>query len=165
MNKTAFAALLACGSLSFGAFAQSPNQKTAVDAGHQAKVKSVIVSFATTGDDKDGDTQVINTISINDKIYWRLECCSAGKNSADKWKSGTTNERAMTPVAPMTRAELAAATIEFGMRPNGGDTWEFKPTLKVTYDVGQPEEFAYEQFHLRSDNSYTNRKFGIPVKK
>ena len=125
-------------------------------------VAKVTIEFNTTGDGKDGDTQVLDRLVINGRDFAKLECCSSGNHGEDVWQHGSINTKEMKITSPMKKSDLANAEIIFGMRPNGHDKWEFKPTLKVVYDDNTNDQWTFEQFYLESDNKYTERTFTIP---
>jgi hypothetical protein len=116
-------------------------------------VKELDITFRTTGDDKDGDTQVRDRIVVNGTDYASLICCSAGKNSSDHWDDNSDQTRTMTIVKPITKVQLHSARFVVGSTANGNDCWIFVPTLKVTYQDNSSEQWTFAQTTLNSTNS------------
>lgn len=126
-------------------------------------VTQIQVRMQTTGDDKDGDTQVLDTITLKDgRQVASLDCCSAG-GQVDTWGAGADQTRPFNHLTPnVTRGELLGATVTIGMRTNGNDTWQFTPTLIVSYDSGAQDTWGFGNTALSSGGGYVSRQFKIP---
>jgi hypothetical protein len=134
---------------------------TAQQSDENNRVTKMEITFATTADGKDGNTQVKDRVFLDGQDYATLECCSSGNSGDDVWNSGNTSTRPMSITKPMTKAQVRKAQIEFGMRPNGNDKWEFRPTLRVTYEYGPADQWTFDQFYLAADSVFTSRTFSI----
>ena len=127
-----------------------------------ALATSIIVSFRTTGDDKDWDTQVRDRVVVNGADMATLFCCSADHES-DHWIKGSTNARPMTIVQQIQKGSLQGGTFVLGEVANGHDQWIFIPTLTVNYDDGTKEEWTFQETTLTSDNNLIEQPYPIPA--
>lgn len=125
------------------------------------RVQTITAIYQTTSDDKDWDTHVIDRLVIHGKDYATVDCCHSNKKF-DHWGRGETNKVPLNILVPMTRDDLRDAQIAFGMLPNGDDRWWFIASLRVTYDHGDPDQWNFGEFYLKSDSQYTSRTFSIP---
>ncbi|MFZ0246012.1 hypothetical protein [Candidatus Binatus sp.] len=122
-----------------------------------ARAQTVVtlqVTFHTTSDDKDGDTQVRDRVVSNGADAATLFCCSAGKHSADHWDNDSQNTRTMNMVQPLTKAQLQSAKFVAGSTANGNDKWVFVPTLTATYSDGTTQQWTFPETVLDSNDSH-----------
>jgi hypothetical protein len=122
----------------------------AFNSGAQAPTVSRIrVTFATTSDDKDWNTQVRDRIVCGGQDFARLECCSADRRG-DHWDDGSTHTREMQILNAIPKATMPTCTFVVGSRATGNDNWRFIPSLQVEYSDGTTFNRTYPQTTLNS---------------
>ena len=127
-------------------------------------IVQVRVRMQTTSDGKDGDTQVLDSITTkNQDQIASLDCCSSGNHGGDVWNAGNDTTQTFNHLTPnIDRDALEGGTVSIGMRSNGRDTWTFIPTIIVIYDRGNPDTWSFGKMTLSADNNSTSRTFAIP---
>jgi hypothetical protein len=118
----------------------------------------VAVTFHTTNNDKDGDTQVRDQIQCAGPldVYFSLFCCSAGKNSRDDhWNDWSTNTRTMGRIADfqLSKENFKTCTFVAGSRANGNDEWAAEYTLLVTFEDHTTLTYRLGAIDLNSKSS------------
>ena len=131
----------------------------------QATVRSFNITFATTGDDKDWNTQLRVRLVVNGQDVASLFCCDQDHN-IDNWKDHTTTDRTLIlNNKNVTLAQLQNATLVIGMTAKGNDTWIFIPTLRAKFNDGNPPvEWTWGETSLVSNNTEASKTFPIPPK-
>jgi hypothetical protein len=124
-------------------------------------VTSMTITFATTSDDKDWNSQVRDRVVLNGQDVATLFCCSSDRKS-DHWLDHTGTSRQMTIISPISKSNLHGCTFVVGMTAVGRDNWNFIPTLAVTYSDGSKEQWTYPETFLSSDNNEDKRQYSIP---
>jgi hypothetical protein len=123
-------------------------------------IKAIKVTFATTSDDKDWNTQVRDRIVLNGQDVATLFCCSADHNG-DHWPDHGTTSAPMQIVNSVSKNDLHSATFVAGMTAVGHDTWIFIPTVTVTYSDGTEEQWTFPETTLSSNNSYEHHDYSM----
>lgn len=102
-----------------------------------APLENVSVTWRTTGDDKDWNTQpVINLYAPGGLLIASLACCSSDRNN-DKWSNGRSETRAMTIVFGTTNHGLKSGSIGAGIgKKVGNDNWDFNVTVTMNFADG-----------------------------
>jgi len=122
-------------------------------ASAQAITKATI-TFHTTSDDKDGDSQVRDRIVCNGQDFLKLECCSAGKHSAsDHWGDNSTTSRDMSIVSPLDKARVTTCNFVAGLTAVGNDRWIAIYTLDLTFQDGSKAQYSFGEIPLNSQHS------------
>lgn len=128
----------------------------------QVTATSINITFATTSDDKDYDTQVRDRIVSNGANMATLFCCSADRKS-DHWNNGSTNTRPMNVLQTITKGSLPGMSFVLGEIPNGNDTWVFIPTLTVKYSDNSQDQWTFpEQVLVGRGSQYVEQVLTIP---
>jgi len=110
--------------------------KTAVPDPDPAPVTTVRATWATTGDDKDWDTQpVVDVYDGSGRAIAHIDCCSADRNG-DHWTSGRTETRAMQILAPSNRNNVLHGSLSAKRNPKGNDDWDYSLTVEFTFADG-----------------------------
>lgn len=121
---------------------------------HAQTITKATITFHTTSDDKDGDTQVRDRITCNGEDFLKLECCSAGKNSKDdKWGDNSETSRDMSIVTPLTKAQLSGCSFVAGIASVGNDTWNAIYTLDLSLSDGSHMRYTLGEIHLEGRKS------------
>jgi len=111
--------------------------KTAKPDPRPAPLRSARVTWTTTGDGKDGDTQaVVNVSDRNGNLVAHIDCCSAGNHGADVWDNGRTETRALQIVNASTDQALEHGTFSAIRNPKGNDDWDYQVMVEMTFDDG-----------------------------
>jgi len=117
-------------------------------------VTKATITFHTTSDDKDGDSQIRDRIVCDNQDFLKLECCSAGKHSKDDhFDDGSTKSRDMRLITPLRKERLRSCSFVAGLTAKGNDRWIAIYTLDVTYQDGSREQFSFGEITLNSRNS------------
>jgi hypothetical protein len=125
-------------------------------------VTAIKISFKTTSDDKDWNTQVRDRLILNGKDVATLNCCSADRKG-DLWHNNSNTSAPMTLVSTtLTKSDLQNCTLELGMVPVGNDKWVFVPTLTVTYSDGTNDQWTFQETTLVSNNTLIAAQYPIP---
>lgn len=106
-------------------------------AGEAPSLRAIDVTWNTTNDGKDGDTQA--TAAIYDEVARRvglLECCSAG--GGDTWSRGAPSTRSV-PIAVngLTTDDFSHGRFAAGRNAQGRDDWDFTATMTLTFSNGE----------------------------
>lgn len=120
----------------------------------------VTITYATTGDDKDWNTQVRDNITCNGLIVAQLNCCDQNQNM-DHWNNNTTTSRDILSPQAVSKASLSGCTFNFGMVAVGNDTWKVIPTIQMFFDVGPSITQGFPEQWLISDNSLASVALAI----
>ena len=135
----------------------SPASVGTQTSGTNVVPKSIVkasVSFRTTSDDKDGDTQIRDRITCNGQDFFKLECCSAGKSDKDDhFNNGSDRTRNMTTVSSLDTAVLPSCTFVAGSTAKGTDNWVAVYVLELTLSDGSRMAYSLGQIPLLSVNS------------
>jgi hypothetical protein len=115
-------------------------------------VTSASITFGTTGDDKDFDTQVFARIVYGDHDAAILHCCAADRRG-DHWNSGTSEMRPMNIIQRLSKSEMRHFRLIITSIANGNDRWMFIPTLTVTFSDGTKEQWTLAETTLNSRGS------------
>jgi hypothetical protein len=125
-------------------------------------VTAIKISFKTTSDDKDWNTQVRDRLILNGKDVATLNCCSADRHG-DHWNNNSNTSAPMALIATtLKKSDLPNCTLELGMIPVGKDTWVFVPTLTVTYSDGTIDQWSFPETPLTSTNTLASVQYPIP---
>jgi hypothetical protein len=121
---------------------------------HAQTITKASVSFHTTSDDKDGDTQIRDRITCNGRDFFKLDCCSAGKHSPDDhFDNGSDRTRDMTLISPLAKSDLGSCTFVAGSSANGGagnDNWVAIYTLTLSLSDGTRMAYTLGEIGLNS---------------
>ena len=110
----------------------------------------VTITFHTTDDDKDGDTQVQDRIMIGGNEVAELFCCSVHANG-DTFGNNSVTSRDMQITQSFSKADLrSGASLVLGMTPHGNDNWHFVPSLDIQFSDGTSRHWAFDQVELDS---------------
>lgn len=124
-------------------------------------VTSFNITFRTTSDDKDWNTQARFRVIVGGQDRATLFCCDQNR-TIDNWQNNTTTSRLMTIVQTTSKAELQGAVFANAMTAVGNDTWVFIPTLTAKYNDGTSEEWTRPETTLISDNTEASINRSIP---
>ena len=127
-------------------------------------IVSANVHFRTTGQGKDGDSQVRDRITKGGQDFFQLFCCSSGNHGDDVWEPNTDNTRSMTAITPLTVDELATCTFVAGLTATGDDTWSAIYTLQLTLSDGSTMSYSMGELWLYSHDGGLNEKDVILAK-
>jgi hypothetical protein len=112
--------------------------KTSQAAPEAIRLTSIKVTWRTTGDNKDWDTQPV--ISVFDKTgrnIGNLGCCSADRNN-DEWNNGRVETRDIPIiVSGLTIEDLSSGHFSAGRNPNGNDDWDYDANVQFSFSNGQ----------------------------
>jgi hypothetical protein len=122
------------------------------------QITAAAITFHTTGEGKDGNSQVRDRITRNGQDYFQLFCCSSGNHGSDVWNTGDESTQNMNRVGPITVDELAASTFVAGLTANGNDEWHAIYTLNLTLDDGSKMSYSLGELWLNSQSSGLNEK-------
>jgi hypothetical protein len=132
--------------------ALSSNSDLTVPPASHPTLASATMTFDTTVDDKDYDTQVRDHIECDGKTVATLECCSAD-HQKDHWVRNTSESRDMTVLSKsVKRDQLDQCKLVIGIVANGDDNWVF-PKLRVTFVGGKTENWTFKETTLHSLHS------------
>lgn len=92
------------------------------------------VTWKTTGDDKDWDTQpVVDVYDNSGRHIAHIDCCSADRNS-DKWSNGQSTTRDLEIKAPGTKlSEVSHGRFKAMRNPVGNDDWDYTATVELLF--------------------------------
>ena len=116
------------------------------------------ITFHTTSNDKDGDSQVRDRITCNGQDYFQLFCCSSGRKGPDHWGDNSDETRIMDKVSTLKVSELSNCTFVAGLTAKGNDTWIAIYTLDFTLSDGTRMDYSLGEIWLGSENSNLNEK-------
>jgi hypothetical protein len=155
MTLYAIAMRVLCVTILSGAFGMSKGAAQAPTA------TKFTITFQTTSNDKDWNTQVRDRIVCSNENYARLECCSADRQK-DHWNDGSSELRDMTVLKAVDKSAVGACTLIVGSRANGNDRWDFVPSLRITYSDGTTEDRTYSRTSLNSrGGNETSKSYSI----
>lgn len=102
-------------------------------------LESIRVTWDTTGDGKDGDSQpVIEVFDKNGRRIGELACCSSGNSGSDVWGAGRKETRNVNVlVGGLTMNDLAKGRFSAGRNANGNDDWDYNVTVDFIYAGNQ----------------------------
>jgi hypothetical protein len=112
-------------------------------------LKTVTITFQTTSNDKDWDTQVQDRIVCDGVDAAKLFCCSADRRE-DHWDNNSSKTRSMDVLQRPDKAKLLDCALVLGSQANRNDEWVFVPTLHIEYSDGSREDRTYPQTTLDS---------------
>lgn len=97
---------------------------------------SAEITFNTTGDDKDWDTEPFADIYIDGRTIALLGCCSSDRK-ADKWGGGSVTKSLQikenaSKIDILTKG-ICVLGAQGGPHGQGNDTWKFNASLKINY--------------------------------
>lgn len=117
------------------------------------QITAAAITFHTTGEGKDGDSQVRDPITLNGQDYFQLFCCSSGNHGGDLWNGNSDNTRSMDLISPMTVDSLTNSTFVAGLTANGNDEWHAIYTLYLTLSDGSRMSYSLREIWLNSQDS------------
>ena len=124
------------------------------------QVQKITITYATTGDDKDWNTQGRDNIVCNGVVMAELNCCDQDKN-IDHWNDQSTTSRDMVHVQPFMKGALTGCTFNFGMVAKANDTWQVIPSITVFYRDGTNVSQTFDEKSLKSSSSLTSVPFPL----
>lgn len=93
-------------------------------------ISGIQVTWTTTGDDKDWNTQA--DLDVSDKLGRRvahIDCCSADRNG-DHWDKGNQQTRPLQMLVPgLTMDDLVHGSFNAWRVPKGNDDWDYSLTI------------------------------------
>jgi hypothetical protein len=107
------------------------------------------VTFRTSSNDKDYNTQVQDRIVCDNVNTAELFCCSADRRE-DHWDNGSTKARDMKLLQSIEKSKLLDCTFVLGSQADSNDEWVFVPTLHIEYSDGTKEDRTYNETTLNS---------------
>jgi hypothetical protein len=116
------------------------------------------ISFHTTSDDKDGDSQVRDRITCSGQDYFQLFCCSSGRKGPDHWDDNTDETRTMDLIATLKVSDLSSCAFVAGLTAKGNDKWIAIYTIDFTLSDGTRMDYSLGEIWLDSENSNLNEK-------
>jgi len=116
-------------------------------------ITKAAITFHTTSDDKDGDSQVRDRITCNGQDYFQLFCCSSGRKGPDHWDNNSDETRTMDQVAALKVSDLSSCTFVAGLTAHGNDTWVAIYTLDLTLSDGTRMDYSLGEIWLDSEHS------------
>lgn len=116
------------------------------------------ITFHTTSDDKDGDSQVRDRITCNGQDYFQLFCCSSGKRGPDHWDDNSDETRTMDKVSTLKVSDLSNCTFVAGLTAKGNDKWIAIYTLDFTLSDGTRMDYSLGEILLDSEHSNLNEQ-------
>jgi hypothetical protein len=138
MNKAMLAAVLLLFSSTVNAVAQ--------------KATKITLTFNTTSDDKDWNTEMRASFVCNGLVVAQLNCCNQN-HDMDHWDNNSTTSRDILSPQPFAKGSLAGCTYILGIVAVGNDTWAVIPTVDVYYDDGSHTTQTFNQTVLTSSSS------------
>lgn len=99
---------------------------------------SMRVTWRTTGDDKDWNTQPV--IDVFDRVgrhVGHIDCCSAARNN-DKWENGRTETRNLNIlIGGLKKEDLSNGRFSAGRNPVGNDDWDYEAIVEFFFSNGE----------------------------
>lgn len=115
------------------------------------KLVKITITYATTSDDKEWNSQVLNSIVCNGKEIAVLNCCNQNEQT-DHFGTHTKTTRDITDPQPVEKGSLNGCTFNLGMVPNGRDRWHVIPSMQAFYDDGTTQHWSFAEVYLSSNN-------------
>lgn len=115
--------------------------KTDVAEPVAAPVTGARVTWTTTGDDKDWNTQaVVNVYDKNGQQVAHIDCCSSDKNH-DHWTGGSETRQLNVTHSP-TNWSLEHGNFRAERNPQGNDDWDYTATVEIFFADGNSKTFT-----------------------
>ena len=112
----------------------------------------VTLTFNTTSDDKDWNSEMRANIVCKGVTVAALDCCNQN-HQMDHWDNNSTTSRDILSPQPFAKGSLSGCTFNLGIVPVGNDTWNVIPTIQVLYSDGTTETFSFGQQNIAGTNS------------
>jgi hypothetical protein len=113
----------------------------------------VTLTFNTTSDDKDWNSEMRANIVCNGVTVAALNCCNQNRQM-DNWGNNSTTSRDILSPQPFAKGSLAGCTFNLGIVPVGNDTWVVIPTVEVFYSDGTNETFSFKEQTIAAQSSH-----------
>jgi hypothetical protein len=123
-------------------------------------VTAIKVTFKTTSDDKDWNSQVRDRVTLDGQDIATLFCCSADRHG-DHWPDNGTTSAPMSIVKSVSKQDIHRASFVAGMTAVGHDKWNFIPTVTVTYSDGTHEQWTFAETFLSSNNNEMDQTYSM----
>nr|WP_240980386.1 thiol-activated cytolysin family protein [Ramlibacter agri] len=115
--------------------------KTSVADPEPAPLTSARVTWTTTGDDKDWDTQaVVDVFDKDGTNVAHVACCSSDKNS-DHWTGGA-QTRQLTLLRGADNMSLQHGNFRAYRNPHGTDDWDYQATVELFFADGTSKTYS-----------------------
>jgi hypothetical protein len=115
----------------------------------------ITLTFNTTGDDKDWNTEMRASFVCNNITIAQLDCCNQN-HSMDHWDNNSTTSRDILNPQPFTKGSLAGCIYHLGIVAVGNDTWKVIPTVQVFYSDGTSVTQSWPETTLISSNNFAD---------
>lgn len=112
----------------------------------------VTLTFNTTSDDKDWNSEMRANIVCKGLTVAALNCCNQNRQM-DNWGNNSTTSRDILSPQPFAKGSLPGCTFNLGIVPVGNDTWVVIPTVQVFYTDGTTETFSFSEQRIIGMNS------------
>jgi len=116
------------------------------------------ITFHTTRDDKDGDSQVRDRITCNGQDFFQLFCCSSGRKGPDHWDDNSDETRTMDKVSTLQVSDFSSCMFVAGLTAKGNDAWIAIYTLDLTLSDGTRMDYSLGEIWLDSEHSNLTEK-------
>lgn len=106
-------------------------------------VNAARVTWRTTGDDKDWDTQPrVDVFDTNGRLVAHIDCCSGDRNG-DHWTNGRVETRNMSMVvSPLQLTAMAHGNFTSIRVPVGNDDWDYTAIVELILSDGSTKQFS-----------------------
>lgn len=128
--------------------------------GFAQRATKITITYTTTAQDKDWNSQVRDSIVCNGITVAELDCCDQNRQM-DHWDHNTTTSRDILSPQPFLKGSLHGCTFNFGMIAVGNDTWSVVPQIQVFYDDGSNEIQNFTEVVLQSSSSLASKAFPL----
>jgi hypothetical protein len=119
-------------------------------------IRSLWITFRTTADDKDDDTEVLVTVKPESgQIVARYR-----QARAKVYETGFLHTEQLQLAGPVSEHEVVGANLTIEISPNGSDTWMFDWELVGSWSDGVP--FSVGQTGVALDEN--NRRLETVIK-
>lgn len=117
--------------------------KTAVANPEAIGLRNMRVTWTTTGDDKDWNTQpVVEVYDRTGRHVGHVDCCSSDKNG-DHWTNGmVTSDDLRILVGGLTNADLSQGRFSAIRIPVGNDDWDYTATVEFDWVDGTKSTYT-----------------------
>jgi hypothetical protein len=110
--------------------------KTASSNPEPIALTTIRVTWTTTGDGKDWNTQpVIEVFDLAGRKVGHIDCCSGDRNG-DKWDGGRVETRNLQILASATNVDLGSGRFTAIRNPVGNDDWDYTATVELNFADG-----------------------------
>jgi Thiol-activated cytolysin len=116
--------------------------KTSQNVSATVNLSSMRVTWVTTGDNKDWNTQpIVDVYDKNGNHVGHIDCCSSDRNS-DDWHQGRSETRNMQISGSPTNSDLAKGRFSFSRIPHRNDEWDYNATVEFNYADGSHGSYS-----------------------